>query len=152
MNILTSVYSGAARGASAVAASLAHNTSLEVLHITCDPKGAISIAKTLTTNKALKKLFLYCLRTYMYLNEKAVIEVIKSLHKNNTLSELGIPPPDYYVYKDEIQKAIKDVNDLRSPGQKVVLLTNTKTFSWLPTVPKIKLIRGYYGNHTFQHT
>jgi len=46
------------RGASAVAASLAHNTSLEVLHMTCDSRGATSIAKVLTTNKTFKKLII----------------------------------------------------------------------------------------------
>ena len=55
LNILTSVVDGE-RGASAVATSLAHNTSLEVLHMTYDSRRATSISKVLTTKKMFKKV------------------------------------------------------------------------------------------------
>ena len=127
LNILTTV-KGGERGASAVAASLVHNTSLEVLHMTCDQKGATSIAKALTTNKTLKKLFLDSNSHFHWgnmssLNEEVITEIIRSLHKNNTLSELGIPPTMRIAKNTRcsIDEELKNVNVSRSPDQKVIL-------------------------------
>ena len=105
----------AARGASAVAASLAHNTSLEVLHMTCDSRAANEIAKALTSNSTLKKLFIYSASSVIFsyfkdfLHEADVIKIIRSLRKNKTLRVLGIPSS--YL---PIDKEIEYVNNLRS--------------------------------------
>ena len=58
LNILTSVVIGE-RGATAIAANFAHNTSLEVLHMAFTYNEATAIYNVLATNNTLKKPFLY---------------------------------------------------------------------------------------------
>jgi len=87
---------------SAVASSLSHNTTLQVLHMICDAKGATAFAKALPTNSTLKKLSLWLFNDVSeLLSEESPIKIIKSLHNNDTLVELGLP--DELAKKDNVR-------------------------------------------------
>jgi len=122
LNIFTRNKDGA-RGASAIVTSLVHNTSLEVLLMDFDVEGATPISEVITTNKTLKKLYVQLIyaRGYMCtdLDEESAIEIIRSLHKNNTLRELGIS--EWLTKKKKIRSEIEHINSSRSTDQKVTL-------------------------------
>jgi len=90
-NSLKELYicSGGHRGteeSSATASSLSHNTTLQVLHMVCDAKGATAFAKALRVNTTLKKLSLWLFNDIgELLNEESPIKIIKSLRNTMIL-------------------------------------------------------------------
>jgi len=88
-----------------------------------DVEGATPISEMITTNKTLKKLYVRLIyaRGYMCtdLDEESAIEIVRSLHKNNTLRELGIS--EWLTKKKKIRSEIEHINSSRSTDQKVTL-------------------------------
>ena len=99
-------------GTTIIANALTSNTSLEVMYMhgnVIGQDGAKAIARAITNNKTLKKLSLGG-----KVNKSSLMMIMRSLHSNNTVTELRLGI-DYKVYNDDtVQKQVIKINNKRN--------------------------------------
>ena len=99
-------------GATAIAYSLLHNTSLEVLDMSFNAigqDGAIVISQAIINNKTLKELCVY--DDDDTIDEESAMIIIRSLHHNNYITTLGL----YYSFRnnDNLKREVEHINNTR---------------------------------------
>jgi len=104
-------------GTTSIANVLTNNTSLEELYMDYNivEAGAMAITKTITNNRALKILSL----KGCDLDKKSAMIILKSLHYNDSITELGLPGQlcNHIVHEEVI-----NINDKRQHSDKQVLV------------------------------
>ena len=90
-------------GTTAIANALTNNTSLEELYMSGNvigQYGATTIAKAITNNKSLKKLSL----EDHTMDKESVMIILRSLHCNNTITDLRLGVQYEVFYEGEVEK------------------------------------------------
>ena len=104
-------------GITTLANALANNTSLEELHMNgfFGRNGVIALANAIANNKKLKLLSLYYeapIDDSYALDEESAMIIIRSLYKNNTITELYL----------DIELCEKDINDVTGEAENVNIM------------------------------